>query len=145
MALEIDAVYQGLADAINDAQLPGNTAKIIALPFAPDSVVAPQLILADFVGDYDKTFDGLMELTINAWLLLARVVDKAGQQEAQRLAGAGENTVRAAIQAARGAPGQMALNGAADDVVVRRVVGPRPFDWGESHYYGLQFTIFVMG
>jgi hypothetical protein len=45
----------------------------------------------------------------------------------------------------RGAPGQQALSGACDDLHLQRVQGPRLFNIGEAAYYGLEFTVFVMG
>lgn len=145
MDLDIDAVYAGLAAAINDAELQGATQKVTATEFAPEALSVPHFFPAEFTADYDKTFGGLTELIVIARLMLSRADDKAGQAEARRLASAGQNTIRAALRAARGEPGEMALGGAADDVHLRRAQGPRLYEYGEHSYYGLEFTIFVMG
>lgn len=146
MELDIDVVYQRICDAVNGAELDGNTATVTALPYMPDAVTPPVFHLDEFVADYDKDYGGGWELTITARLLLSRATDSTGQQEAQRLAGTGTNTMRAAISAAAGAPGQEALDGAADDIQVKRARGPRLYDYGDNaHFYGLEFTIFVLG
>ena len=145
--LDIDIVYTRICEAIDEANVQGTTKKVTAKPFAPDSLDPPLFQLMEFVGDYDKTHGGLMELTITGRLMLARadLDGEAGQQEGRRLAGAGASTLKAAFRAMRGASGQPALDGAADDIHLRRVVGPRLYDYGEASYYGLEFTIFVMG
>lgn len=143
--MDISRVYTELADAVSGAKLMGSTLRVTATDFAPDSPTVPHFYLAEFTGVYEKTFGGLMELTITARLLLSRGDERSGQQEAQRLASAATNTIRSVLVSARGAPGQSALNGEADDLWLQRVTGPRLYDFGEDHYYGLEFTIFVMG
>lgn len=149
MNLDIDLVYERIAEAVNDAELQVGTGtkKVVAVEFAPDSIDPPMFQLMEFTGDYDRTFGGDMEVVISARLMLSRADadGKAGQKEARKLASAGTNTVRSALYAApRDATGH-ALNGACDDLHLRRVVGPRLYDYGEAHFYGLEFTIFVMG
>lgn len=147
MDLDVDLVYERIAAAVNGANLMGATKKVTAAPYSPDALDPPHLQLAEFIGDFDKSFGGLMELVITARLMLARS-DKdgiAGQQEARRLAGAGSNTLKAAFRQMRGAAGQDALSGACSDIHLRRITGPRLYDYGEAHYYGLELTIFVMG
>ncbi len=146
MDLDIEAVYVALAAAVNAAELRPHGFQVTALPYGPDSMPdLPCWYPAEFVGNYNKTFSGLTDLTITSRLLLSRSDDKAGQRQAQKLAGAGANTIRSALHAARGAPGQEALDGAADDLVLQRVSGPRLVDIGEKSFYVLEFTIFVMG
>jgi hypothetical protein len=145
MAMDIDLVFERIAAAVNDAQIPGLTKKVVATAFSPDSPTPPHFFLAEFVGEYDQTFDSDMNLTITARLMLSRAGEETGQQEGRILAGVGANTIRAALEAAAGTPGQSALSGACDDIQLRRVTGPRLYDYGEAHFYGLEFTIFVLG
>lgn len=147
--LDIDLVYERIADAVNDAELvfTGGVKKVVAVEFAPDSLDPPLFQLMEFTGDYDRTYGGDMEIVITARLMLARadLDGKAGQKEARKLASAGTNTIRDALNdAPRDATGH-ALNGACDDLHLRRVTGPRLYDYGEANFYGLEFTIFVMG
>lgn len=149
MNLDIDLVYVRIAEAVNDAELQAITGgkKVVATEFAPDSVDPPLFQLMEFTGDYDRTFGGDMDVVITARLMLSRADadGKTGQKEARKLASAGTSTIRSALYAApRDATGH-ALNGACDDLHLRRVIGPRLFDYGEAHFYGLEFTIFVMG
>ena len=145
--LDIDAVYQGLAAAINGAAIQGTTRQVTATAFSPDLPEPPHFFCAEFDGTYDRTFGGQMELVVTARLMLSRADDdgESGQREAFRLASAGADTIREAINEARGAPGEDALDGACDDLYLRRVTGPRLYDYGDDNFYGLEFTIFVMG
>lgn len=143
MALDIHAVYTRFATAVNAAQLPGETLKVTAYAYAPDAPSPPCFHGAEFDGLYDKTFGGLMEITTTWRLLLSRQDEETGQREAQRLAGTGQNTVFAALRSARPA---IRSEGVCDDFHLRRVTGPRIYDYGsDGHFYGLEFTIFVMG
>ncbi len=144
--LDINLVYERIAEAVNDATLDGETLRVTATAFSPDVPTVPHFFPAEFIADYDRTFGGLTELVITARLMLSRASDETGQREARRLASAGVNTIREAINTAAGSPGEMALDGAADDIHLRRATGPRLYDYGtDGHFYGLEFTIFVMG
>lgn len=143
--MDVDAVYQAICDAVTDAAVNANGQRVTATAFAPDGLTVPHFFPAEFVGNYDQTFGGLAELTITARLMLSRADDSSGQEMAQKLAGTGESTIRAALVAARGLPGQAALGGTAEDIHLQRVQGPRLYDIGQASYYGLEFTIFVMG
>lgn len=146
MALDINLVYERIASAVNSASLQGETLQVTATAFSPDVPTVPHFFLAEFTGDYDRAYGGLMELTITARLMLSRSSDETGQREARRLASAGADTIQEAINDARGAPGQAALSGACDDLWLRRVTGPRLYDYGtDGHFFGLEFMIFVMG
>lgn len=147
--MDIDAVFTGLADAVNNAQLTGNTVRVTASAFMPDFPEVPHFYPYTFRGAYDKTFGGTLEVTVTAHLLLSRAEQENAIGEATRLAGTGTNTIFAAIEAARGPASATptALGGAADEVTVRSVEGPRLFDFGDGapKFWGLEFTIFVIG
>lgn len=143
--MDIDDVYEAIAAAVNTAALDINGQRLTATAFAPDALTTPHFFPAEFVGSYEKSFNGLAELVITGRLMLSRADDLSGQQMAQRLAGTGESTIRSVIRSARGAPGQEALSGAADDIHLQRVQGPRLYEIGQASFYGLEFTIFVMG
>jgi hypothetical protein len=143
--VDIDDVCEAIAAAITTAALTVGTARVTATPYTPDAVVAPHFHTAEWTATYDRSFAGLTELVLTARLLLSRADDKSAQKAAQQLASTGASTIVATLKAARGAPGQSALSGAADDLHVRSVAGPRLYAYGDDQYYGLEFTIFVMG
>lgn len=145
MTMDINAVFVALAAAVNDAQIQGTTKRVVATAFSPDSPTPPHFFVAEFIGDYDETFGEDMNLTVTARLMLSRASEDTGQAEARSLAGTGTSTIRAALEAARGAPGQAALGGACDDLQLKRVVGPRLYQYGDDQFYGLEFTIFILG
>jgi hypothetical protein len=144
--VDIDAVCEAIATAITTAQLDVNGHRVTATKFAPDSVVVPHFYTAEFAGDYDKTFGGpLTELVLTCRLALSSADDQSGQQQAKILVSTGTGTIHETFRGMRGDPGQPALSGACDDLHLRNVRGPRLFTIGEAAYYGLEFTVFVMG
>lgn len=143
--MDIDDVCTAIAAAVNTAALTVGDAKVTASPFAPDALVTPHFYTAEFTGNYDKTYGALTELTLTCRLMLARGDDQAGQQQAKALASTGAGTLHQTFRGMRGSPGQSALSGAADDIHLQRVQGPRLYEIGQASYYGLEFTVFVMG
>jgi hypothetical protein len=143
--MDIDAVCEAIAAGVTAAQLTVAGKRVTATAFAPDSVTEPHFFCAEFDGVYDQTFAGLTELTLTCRLLVSRADDVSGQSAVRALASTGSATVSAALLALRGAPGQPALSGAADDLHLRRVRGPRLYEVALVNYYGVEFTIFVMG
>jgi hypothetical protein len=143
--MDLDAVCVAIAANITAAELTVAGHGLTATPFAPDALTAPHFFTAEFTGEYKKSFNSLMEMTLTCRLMLARADDRSGQQQIRRLASTGESTIAAAFDSMRGAPGQSALSGACDDLYLRRVQGPRLFTIGAEQYYGLEFTVFVMG
>lgn len=144
--MDIDDVCTAIAAAITTAALTVNDQRVTASPFAPDALMPPHFYTAEFIGDYDKTFGNpLTELTLTCRLMLTSADDRAGQQQAKILASTGTGTLHQTFRDMRGAPGQSALSGACDDLHLKRVAGPRLFTIGEAAFYGLEFTVFVMG
>lgn len=143
--MDVDAVCEAIAAAVTTAELEVNGQRVTATAFAPEALAVPHFFTAEFVATYDKTFGALTELVVTCRLMLARADDRSGQKAARTLASTGAGTISAALIAARGAPGQSALGGAADDLHLQRVTGPRLYEIGQVQYYGLEFTVFVMG
>ena len=137
---------EAIATAINTAALNVNGAQLTATAFAPDAPTTPHFYTAEFTGNYDKTFTNtLTELVLTCRLMLSRADDKTGQQQAKALASTGTGTLHQAFRDMRGTPGQQALSGACDDLHLQRVQGPRLYEIGQASFYGLEFTVFVMG
>ncbi len=143
--MDLDDVCTAIAQAITSAALDVGGNRVTATPFAPEALTAPHFYTAEFTGNYNQTYGALMDLTLTCRLMVSRSDDKAGQQGAKALASTGAGTLSAAFLDMRGAPGQAALGGEADDIHLLRVQGPRLYEIGQASYYGLEFTVFVMG
>jgi len=145
----ISAVRQGIADAVTAGVVTpvGGTA-LLALAYVPDMVPdTPCLFVQPGELIFDKTFQrGVDSLSVTVVVYVSRADDIDSQIQLDAYtAGAGPSSVKAAIEAARGAPGQLALSGACDDL---RVVSVRSYQWfvhGEVKYLGAQFTVEVIG
>lgn len=143
--LDIDLVFERLAEAVNGAALNKVALQVTATPFAPDVPTVPHWFPAEFDITYERTFGGDCELIITSRLLVSRASPDTGQKEMRLLASAGANTLRTVLLATRN-HSTGALAGACDDLFLRRTTGPRLYDYGnDGHYYGLESTIFVMG
>ncbi|WP_329597763.1 hypothetical protein OIE43_18830 [Streptomyces pseudovenezuelae] len=145
--MQISAVRDAIADAARVVQLPTGIGKLTSLGYVPDSVVAPVF----FVGEVDITFDKTMGRGTDELLFTCRVLaGRADDRSAQRildalLSGAGEASLKQAIEAARGAPGELALGGLADDLHLERVQGYRWYEHAGASYVGAELAIKVIG
>lgn len=117
------------------------------LPYVPWQVPEPCF----FVGEVDVQFDqamnrGLDRATVICRLLVSKADDLSGQALLDGyLAGAGATSVKAALEAARGAPGVAALSGACDDFRVTSIRGYGLFTHGANTYLGAEFVVDVIG
>lgn len=145
--MQISAVRDAIADAARVVVLPTGIGKLTCSGFVPDAVVAPCF----FVGEVDITFDKTMgrgtdELMFTCRVLAGRADDRSAQQVLDALlSGAGEASLKQAIEAARGAPGELALGGLADDLHLERVQGYRWYEHAGSSYVGAELAIKVIG
>lgn len=139
--MDIAAVRQGLADAA--ATIDG----LNCYGYTPDSVSEPCFYPLDVTIDYDQTFArGMDQLSVTCIVLASRADDRAGQAKLDAyLAGSGSQSIKAAIEAARGAPGQSSLDGACDDLRVQRVFGYGIYEEAGVKLYGAKFQVQVIG
>ena len=145
--MQISAVREALADAARAVVLPVGLPKLTSSGFVPDAIIAPHF----FVAEYEQTFDkvmarGLDELIFTSRVLVGRGDDKAAQQMLDAmLSGSGPASLKVAIEAARGAPGDFALGGLAHDLHVMRVQGYRWYEHAGATYVGAELMIKVIG
>lgn len=141
--MEIGKIRRALADAVRDPTIAG----LNALGYVPDSVPEPVFYAGEAEIDFDSAFRrGLDEARITCRLLVARSDDRSGQEALDEyLAGSGDRSVKTALEAARGAPGEFALGGLAHDLHVTRVQGYRLYQVGEVQYYGAEIIVRVIG
>lgn len=112
----------------------------------PDSVSEPCFYPHDIAIEFDKTYGrGLDEALITCMVLVSRADDAAGQQNLRTFLSHGASSLKAALEAARGEPGELALGGAADDLHVQRVTGYAVYTVGETAYYGAKLIVRIIG
>lgn len=138
--MDLERVLEGLTDAAK--AISGLT----CYPFVPDSVEVPCFYTADVTVDFEMTFGNQPDVTVVCRVLTGRTDDRAGQKQLLRLmANHGPMSIKAALEAAKGDPGQYALDGACDDFNVRRVTGHRVYTVGEKPYYGADWAVHIIG
>ncbi|MDQ0992166.1 hypothetical protein [Streptomyces sp. V3I7] len=145
--MQISAVREAIADAARAVVLPDGIAKLTCSGYVPDSVIAPHFFVAEYEQDFDRVMGrGLDELTFTTRVLVARTDDVYSQRVLDgMLSGSGPASLKAAIEAARGAPGEYALGGLAHDLHVVRVQGYRWYEHAGTTYVGAELTIKVIG
>lgn len=143
----MSAVREAIADAARAVVLPAGVGQLTATGYSPDAVIAPHF----FCGEYSVDFDKAMRRSLDSVELTCRVlVGHADDKSAQRildalLSGSGPASLKTAIEAARGAPGEYALGGLAHDLHVMRVQGYRWYEHAGTQYVGAELVIKVIG
>ncbi|GAA0348678.1 hypothetical protein PV735_31600 [Streptomyces turgidiscabies] len=145
--MQISVVRDALADAARTVVLPAGIGKLTSTGYVPDSVVVPCFFVAEVDITFDKTMGrGTDELLFTCRVLAGRADDRSSQRVLDALlSGAGVASLKQAIEAARGAPGELALGGAADDLHLERVQGYRWYEHQGSSFVGAELAIKVIG
>ncbi|MFJ3786982.1 hypothetical protein [Streptomyces sp. NPDC090093] len=145
--MRMSAVRDAIADAARQVVMPAGTAKLTCTGYVPDAIVAPHFFPAEYSIDFDKTMGrGLDEAEITCRVLVGRADDRAAQAILDGLLdGSGPSSLKAAIEAARGAPGQYALGGLAHDLRLTRMQGYRWYEHQGVQYVGAELIIRVIG
>ena len=145
--MQISAVRDAIAAAATAVVLPNGIAKLTCSGFTPDSVVAPHFFVAEYTQDYDKAMRrSLDELEFTCRVLVSTADDRAAQRVLDSmLSGSGEASLKQAIEAARGAPGEYALGGLAHDLHVMRVQGYRWYEHQGAEFVGAELIVKVIG
>ncbi|WP_327180457.1 hypothetical protein OG599_35190 (plasmid) [Streptomyces sp. NBC_01335] len=143
----MSAVRAAVADAARAVALPDGLPKLTCTGYVPDAVTAPCFFTADYTVDFDKAMGrALDEVELTCQLLIGIADDRASQRLLDALlAGSGPASLKAAVEAARGAPGEFALGGLAHDLHVTRVQGYRWYEHQGTQYLGAQLTIKIIG
>ncbi|MDX3583003.1 hypothetical protein [Streptomyces europaeiscabiei] len=145
--MQISPIRYAIADAARAVVLPAGLGKLTATGYVPDAVAAPCFFVAEVEVTYDKAMGrGLDELLFTCRVLVGRADDRTSQQTLDGLlSGSGPASLKAAIEVARGAPGQAALGGLADDLHLQRVQGYRWYEHEGTTYVGAELVIKVIG
>lgn len=140
--MDLNAICNAIAAAAADAT---SDPALTTTGFVPDAITEPHLFVAEPEISYDKTFGRTAELELTCRLLVGRQDDRAAQTLLRKYLSTGnQESVKDAIEAARGGPGQPALGGLVDDLWVRRVERPRWYQHADTQYVGVDIQIKVV-
>lgn len=145
--MQMSGIREAIAEAARVVVLPEGIAKLTCSGYTPDSVTAPHFFVGEFSVDFDRAMRrSLDEAEITARVLVGLNDDRAAQRILDAmLSGAGPASLKQAIEAARGAPGEYALGGLAHDLHVKRVQGYRWYEHQGTQYIGAELIIRVIG
>jgi hypothetical protein len=145
--VDIFAARGAIADAARLVAMPTGTAALTCTGYATDAVTTPHFYVGDYNVTFDKTFGrGLDEIEFTCAVLVSRSDDLSGQKLLDGLlSGGGPGSLKEAIEVARGAPGQAALGGLADDLHVVRVQSYRFYEVAGTQYLGAELVVRVIG
>ncbi len=145
--MQMSAVREAIADAARAVVLPAGVGKLTCSGYTPDAVTAPHFFVGEYSVDFDKAMRrSLDEVEVTCRVLVGRADDKSAQITLDgMLSGSGDASLKQAIEAARGAPGEFALGGLAHDLHVMRVQGYRWFEHQGTQYVGADLVIKVIG
>ncbi|KAB8162923.1 hypothetical protein FH609_004130 [Streptomyces sp. 3MP-14] len=140
-------IRDALADAARAVTMPSGIRRLTCSGYVPDAVTEPHFFVGEFTADFDRAMNrSLDELEFTCRVLVGRQDDRAAQRVLDALlAGSGPASLKAAIEAARGGPGEYALGGLAHDLHVMRVQGYRWYEHQGTDYVGAELIIKVIG
>ncbi|MGW2261448.1 hypothetical protein ACWCXE_27140 [Streptomyces sp. NPDC001780] len=145
--MDMSAVREAVAGAARAVVLPDGIGKLTASGYVPDAVTVPHFFTADYTVDFDRAMGrALDEVELTCQVLVGIADDRAAQRVLDALlSGSGPASLKAAIEAARGAPGEYALGGLAHDLHVTRVQGYRWYEHQGTQYVGAQLAVKIIG
>lgn len=145
--MQITPIREAIAVAAATVVMPAGIAKLRTFGYIPDDVPPPCFFVGEVDITFDKTFGrGTDELSFTCRTLISTTNDRACQRTLDGLlSGGGPGSLKSAIEAARGGPGEMALGGLADDLHIQRVQGYRWYEHAGSEYVGAELVIKVIG
>lgn len=141
--MQIATVKAALRDAVLVAEIP----ELDCFAFVPDDPPFPCFYAGEVTIEPNQSFGGYDQAEIVCRVLVSASDDADGQARLdQYLSRSGQYSIRAALLAARGAPGELALGGAADDLLIVRIDGYRMIPTPNQELaYGAQITVRVIG
>lgn len=143
--MDVELVRQRLADAVKaGVTLPD--VDLQTFGYVPDQIDPPCFYTAEVEIDPNITMGKIDQFILRCRVLTSTQDDRAGQQMLDRLLRRkGPTSIRRVFHEAKGAPGQPALGGAADDLNVQKIDGYRLYKIGVDTFFGAEFRILIIG
>lgn len=142
--MNISTVREEIADAVN-----AMAGSLTCYPYVPSDGPTPFAYVQLESVTFDRAMrQGSEELILTLMLMVSRADDRRSAEELDAyLSSTGASSIKTAIEAANGDPGELALNGAADFVHVTGTdAPPRWFEWSDgTKYHGAGLRIRVLG
>lgn len=144
--MDVNAVRVAVAAAVNTGVtgLP-----LTCYPYVPSDGPAPFAYVQVENIVYDRAMSGgSVELILSVMVMASRADDQTSQEQVDAfISTEGDSSIKSAIEAANGEPGEYALDGAAHFVHVTGTDGaPRWFEWGDgTKYHGVGLRVRVLG
>jgi hypothetical protein len=141
--MDYSLVKQELANAITVAEIPG----LDAYSYLPSSPHLPCFFAGEVSVEVNNTFGGSDIAVVTCSVFVSAADDLDGQRKLDQLISrSGPYSVRTALMAARGEPGEFALNGACDDLSIDRIDGYGLIQVGNNEtFYGANITVRLIG
>lgn len=147
----VSLVKQRLAAAVDAAAITwttgGKTMKLTCYSYMPNDPELPCFVAGEVQIKVHNTMRGADVLIVTCTVFVSASEDLDAQQLLDQLiSNEGTASVRNALLAARGLPGQAALSGAADDLAIDEVNGYGLIQvGGNDAYYGANIIVRVIG
>lgn len=145
--MQIKDVKKALSDAVKIAEIPD----LDCFPFVPNEPPIPCFYVGEVTLDPNQTFGpgpgGHDEAEVMCTVAASASDEADGQGRLDDyLSRSGPFSVRAALNTARGLPGQLALSGTCDDFVITKIDGYRMITTpNQATFYGARITVRVIG
>jgi hypothetical protein len=145
--VQIKLVKKAISDAVAVLEIPD----LDCFPFVPAEPPIPSFYVGEVTLDPNQSFGpgpgGHDEADIVCRVLVSAAEDADGQGRLDDyLSRSGPYSIRAALNTARGLPGQLALGGTCDDFVITRIDGYRMIPTSNQGLaFGAQITVRVIG
>lgn len=145
--MQISPIRAAIATAARVIVMPAGVPTLTCTGYVPDAVTAPHFFVGEVEVTFDKAYGRKLDvLEFTCRVLVGRADDKSAQEILDGLlSGAGPVSLKEAIEAARGAPGELALGGLAHDLHLMRVQGYRWYEHAGTQYVGAELIIKVIG
>lgn len=144
--MQISEIRVAIAEAASAVVLPAGVGELTCSGFTPDAIYEPHFYVGEYDQEYDRTYNGTDRVEFTCRALVGRGDDISAQKILDALLSRnGTGSLKTAIEAARGAPGEKALGGLSHDLRVMRVQAYRWYEHAGTKYVGAELVIEVIG
>ncbi|AVH58664.1 MULTISPECIES: hypothetical protein [Streptomyces] len=144
--MQISEIRAAIAAAASAVVMPTGVGKLTCTGYLPDSIYEPHFYVGEYDQEYDRTYGGVDRVEFTCLVLVGRADDLSCQKILDGLLSrGGPSSLKVAIEAVRGAPGQKALGGLAHDLRVIRVQAYRWYEHDGTKYVGAELVVEVIG